>query len=412
MKIAFVLPEFPRLNQSYILSQLEGLLARGHEVVIYAPGVDDALLDTAALDHFGSLWREQPRLPTTRLARTLSGLALALRNLPRHPLLVARAIDPVRLGRYALSFAALHAATAVFDRPVFDVVHCHFGPSGVFGAMLSELGLLRGPIVVTFYGHDVTRYPLERGEQVYARLFARAELVLALDPLMKQRLEALGAPPNRLSVHPLGVDAERFVPSTRKGPAPPLRLLSVGRLVDKKGFADGLRAVAVLRTRGIDLHYRIAGDGPLGPELHRMAAELGVADCVEFLGQVSHADMPGLVAESHVVVVPSVRATDGDEEGTPTIIIEAMACAVPVVATRHAGVPFLVEDGVTGWLVDEHDAETLADRICDLADPDQATAFGAAALSAYRVRFDTKLLVQRLEMHYRTLPAQPNEKPK
>jgi len=412
MRIAFMLPEFPRVNQPYVLTQLEGLLARGHEVVVHAPRTEDALVDAEALARHGARWREQPRLPAGRLARTASGLALAARHLPRHPVLVGRTLDPVRLGRYAPSFAALHAASTLFDRPAYDVIHCHFGPSGVFGAMLADLGLLRGPLVATFYGHDVTRYPRERGDGVYARLFARAERIFALDPVMKGRLEALGAPPERVVVHPLGVDPDRFVPASATAPPPPLRLLSVGRLVEKKGLADGIRAVARLRDRGIDVVYRIAGDGPLGPGLRRLAAELGVEDVVRFLGQVAHADMPGLVAEAHVVVVPSVRAADGDEEGTPTVIIEAMACAVPVVATRHAGVPFLVEDGATGWLVDEHDPEALADRIVDLADPQRAAAFGAAARSAYRERFDTNALAERLEGQYRSLrPPSREEAP-
>ncbi len=408
MRIAFLLPEFPRLNQPYILSQLEGLLARGHEVTVHAPRTDAAVFDAVAMERDGSRWREQPRVPAGRVRRTLGGLALVARHGPRHPGAVAASLNPRRFGRYALSFATLHAATALLDRPDYDIAHCHFGPSGVFGAMLQEIGLLRCPLLVTFYGHDVTRYPLERGRDVYDRLFRRAGRALALDPVMKQRLEGLGAPADRVVVHPLGVDARRFQPAAGGPSSGPLRLLSVGRLVEKKGFADGIRAVARLHAEGIDLRYRIAGDGPLGPGLRELAASLGVGDRVEFLGQVAHAEMPGLVADAHVVLVPSVRAADGDEEGTPTVIIEAMACGVPVVSTRHAGVPFLVEDGVSGWLVDEHDPAALAARIRDLADPDRAAAFGAAGLAAFRARFDENILTRRLEEHYRSLLSPPD----
>ncbi len=407
MRIAFLLPEFPRLNQPYILSQLDGLLARGHEIVIHAPRADESVLDAVTLKLHGERWREQPRVPADRGRRTRSGLTLVAKHLPRHPWTVAGTLNPARLGRYALSFAALHAATTFLERPAYDVAHCHFGPSGVFGAMMQELGLLRCPLLVTFYGHDVTRYPLERGAGVYDRLFRRASRVLALDPLMKKRLEGLGAPPDRVVVHPLGVDARRFRPAVGGRHSGPLRLLSVGRLVEKKGFADGIRAVAHLRASGVDLRYRIAGDGPLGPELRELAAALGVADRVEFLGQVAHAAMPDLLAEANMVIVPSVRAADGDEEGTPTVIIEAMACGVPVVATRHAGVPFLVEDGVTGWLVDEHDPVALAERVRDLSDPARAATFGAAGLRSFHARFDGNMLSERLESHYGTLLSEP-----
>jgi len=407
MKIAILLPEFPRRHQPYVLGQLDGLLQRGHEIVIFAPPSPLDNFDHVALEQFDSCWRRQPRLATTRLPRTLNGLALAARHLWRHPGIVGRTLNPLRFGRYALSFAALHAAVPMLDRPRFDAVHCHFGPAGVMGAMLQELGVLRGPLVTTFYGHDVTRYPRQRGADVYCRLFDRAELVLALDPVMRDRLEALGARPERLAVHPLAVDCRRFAPTGTVPARPPLRLLSVGRLVEKKGLAEGLRAVARLRERGLPVAYRIAGDGPLDAGLRALADELGIADAVDFVGPVEHADVPALMAEAHSVMVPSVRASDGDEEGTPTVILEAMASGLPVVATRHAGIPFQVEDGVTGWLVEERDVEAMADRIERLLDDaDLASRLGAAGRAAALERFDTERLVDLLVTRYEGLAGE------
>jgi len=406
MKIAFLVPDFPRLGQTFILGQLEGLLARGHEVVVYARRPEGAALDDRAAERFAARRREQPALRAARLPRTLSGLALVARHGWRHPRLVARTLDPSRLGRYALSFAALHAAVPLLDRPTFDVVHCHFGPAGVIGAMLQEIGALHGPIVTTFYGHDVTRYPRERGAHVYRRLFERAALVLALDPVMRERLEALGAAPSRLDVQPLAIDCDRFAPPEDPASRPPLRLLSVGRLVEKKGFADGVQACARLVAQGHAVEYRIAGEGPLGPDLRRLVDDLGLQGSVSFPGHVSHEDVPALMRSSHVLLAPSVRAADGDEEGTPTVINEAMACGLPVVATRHAGIASQVTDEETGWLVDEGDPEALADRIARLADPALASRLGSAGRAAAVDRFDADRLTSRLETLYASVAGE------
>jgi colanic acid/amylovoran biosynthesis glycosyltransferase len=379
MRIAFMLPEFPRLNQTFILSQLEGLCDRGHHVVVYAPPSRPDVIDPVAEERFASHRRPQPSVATARL------------------------LDPARLGRYALSFAALHAAVPLLDRPAFDIVHCHFGPGGVVGAMMHELGLVRGPLVVTFYGHDVTRYPQQRGLDVYDRLFDRAARILALDPVMLERLRELGAPAGRLAIQPLAVDGARFAPPAAPPPRPPFRLLTVGRLVEKKGIADGIRAVARLRDRGHDVRYRIAGDGPLGPRLRALVDELSLRDIVEFTGHVAHESIPAFLASAHALLVPSMRASDGDEEGTPTVIIEAMAAGLPVVATRHAGIPWLVEDGVTGYLVAERDPDGLADRAAELADADVARRMGSAGRQAALDRHETARVIDGLLAHYRTV---------
>jgi colanic acid/amylovoran biosynthesis glycosyltransferase len=403
MKIAFILPGFPRRSETFILSQLEGLVARGHDVVICArrPGPD--AIDRDAESAYAACRRTQPDLPESRLPRTARGLGLALRHGRRHPRMVARAVNPWRFGRHALSFAALQAAVPVLDGPSFDIVHCHFGPAGVLGAILHEMGAVQGPLVVSFYGHDVTRYPRQRGPDVYRRLFERAALVLALDPVMRDRLQQLGARPQQLALQPLGVDCRRFSPAPTSPALPPLRLLSVGRLVEKKGLADGIRAVALLREAGHALRYRIAGGGPLEAELRGLVRDRRLEDVVEFLGHVPHESINRLMVESHALVMPSVRAADGDEEGTPTVILEAMACGLPVVATRHAGIPDLVTDGVTGYLADEHDPEALAAGIARLADPGVALRMGQAGREMALQRFETGRVTERLLVHYRSV---------
>jgi colanic acid/amylovoran biosynthesis glycosyltransferase len=408
VRIAFLLPDFPRLSETFVLSQLQGLLERGHDVVVYARRPPPDVADEDARRRYATRVREQPPIATGRWKRTMRGLALTVRHAPRHPRLVASALDPTRFGRYALSFGLLHAAVPFFDRPSYDVIHCHFGPAAVYGVMLRAMGAIRGPLIASFYGHDVTRYPHERGDGVYRRLFAQADLVLALDPLMRRRLETLGADPARLALNPMGVDCDRFAPAAQTpAPPPPLQLLSVGRLVEKKGFGDGLRAVASLVERGVPVRYRIAGDGPLRAALERLATDLGIDGSVEFLGHTAHEAVPDLLRSSHALVAPSVRAADGDEEGTPLTIIEAMAAGLPVAATKHAGIPWAVADGTSGWLVEEGDAAGLGERLAGLLDPQVGTDMGAEGRRRAVARHGAAAMIDRLETAYEALTGDP-----
>jgi len=398
MRIAFLISTLRR-TETFVLSQIQALLALGHEVdvVTRVHAADDD-----AVGSLGGRCRALPPRAPTRLRRAIAGCGLAIRQAHRHPGAVATTLDTARFGRYALSFDLLQFATPFLDGPHYDVVHCHFGPSGVFGAMLLEAGVLQCPLVVTFYGHDVTRYPRQHGPGVYRRLFERADLVLALDPTMAARLRRLGADPARLDIHPLGVDLDRF----RAGPpppAPPLRLLSVGRHVEKKGFEYAIRAVAALRADGLDVVYRVGGDGPRRRAARHLAVELGVDDRVEFPGRVDHRDVPALLAATHALVAPSVEAADGDQEGTPTVIIEAMACGRPVVATRHAGIPFLLADGEAGLLAPERNVSAIAAAIARLADPGTRTKYGRSGQERARSTFGAAPLARRLVDRYARL---------
>lgn len=262
------------------------------------------------------------------------------------------------------------------------LIHAHFGYTGVHGLYAARrLGL---PLVTSFYGHDVTlRRSLKRLDPSYwhfwalaRRLFRRGDRFLALSRHMERALVAQGVPADRIRVVPLGVDLSRFDGPRAPRAGGPITVLMVGREVDKKGFDDGLRACAAARAAGADLRVVVLGTGgPLRPELQRLAAALDL--------DVAWPDpatrVPAAMAEADVLLVPSRTARDGDQEGTPTVICEGGAAGLPVVSTRHAGIPEQVEDGVTGLLADERDHEAMAAHLVRLAgDPALRRALGEA----------------------------------
>jgi colanic acid/amylovoran biosynthesis glycosyltransferase len=246
----------------------------------------------------------------------------------------------------------------------YDVFHVHFGTVATAPTLLRDRFAPETPVVTTFYGQDVTRFPRERGPDAYQRLFASADRFLALSASMRERLIHLGGPAERIAVHHLGVRCSA-IPFHVRTPPPDaaIRIVCVARLVEKKGLADAICAIALLRERKLDVRFDIFGEGPERAHLAAEIAALHVADRVQLHGAVDPQRALDVIARGQLFLHPSVTARDGDEEGTPTVILEAMASGAPVVSTRHSGIPEQIDDGRTGLLAAEGDPVGLADRL-------------------------------------------------
>jgi colanic acid/amylovoran biosynthesis glycosyltransferase len=215
----------------------------------------------------------------------------------------------------------------------------------------------------------------------------------------------LGAPAERVVVHRTGIDLRRWPYRERQPRAPGgLSLVSVGRLVEKKGIAQVLRALRLLLDGGLRAEYRVFGDGPLRPRLQALAGELGIAEMVRFEGRQGQAAIREGLDRSDILVAASVTAADGDEEGIPNVLKEAMASGMPVVGTRHAGIPELIEDGVSGRLVAERDETALAAALARLAaEPERWPAMGRAGREKVEREYDIQRLNDRLAGMLETL---------
>jgi colanic acid/amylovoran biosynthesis glycosyltransferase len=284
-----------------------------------------------------------------------------------------------------------------------SLLHAHMGYTGVHGLWAARrYGL---PLVTSFYGKDVTlRRSLTRFDPTYwhywamaRRLFQQGDRFLVLSNHMRRALVEQGCPDAKIRVVPLGVDLERFggARAHRPGKA---TVLMVGREVDKKGFDDGLRACAAARDRGADLRVVLHGTGgPWRARLEKLAAELRLD--VEWPDPAL--PVPQTMAAADILLVPSRTAKDGDQEGTPTVICEGSAAQLPVVSTRHAGIPEQVEHGASGLLADERDHETMAGHLVALAaDPDRRASYGAAGRAKMLREYSVAALRGNLQAVY------------
>jgi colanic acid/amylovoran biosynthesis glycosyltransferase len=183
-----------------------------------------------------------------------------------------------------------------------------------------------------------------------------------------------------------------------------LRLLSVARLVEKKGIRYGIEAISRVVEHYPRLEYLVAGDGPLRSELEALAKDLGLDEKVRFLGWMNQEEVKKWMMTSDILLAPSVTGADGDQEGIPVVLMEAMAMGLPVVSTFHSGIPELVIDGVTGLLAPERDSDGLAGKILELIrSEDLAAEMGNRGRDHVRENFDIEKLNLELEGIYQRL---------
>lgn len=268
------------------------------------------------------------------------------------------------------------------------LIHAHFGPDGARIARAAWAA--RRPLLVTFHGYDATVPEAQLGVD-YRRLFQQAARLICVSEFVRSRLHQAGAPPSKTTVLHIGIPVPPDGDTRRER-----RVLFVGRLVEKKGCADLLTAVSGLTDPPpVD----VIGDGPLRDDLARRADQLGVS--ARFLGARDPAAVAQAMSTSAVLCVPSRTAASGDQEGLPTVILEAGARRLPVVGYASGGVAEGVIDGETGLIATEGDVARLARNLqAVLSDPQLATRLGAAGRERVGALFDIDRCTRRLEALY------------
>ncbi|WP_082928843.1 glycosyltransferase [Rhizobium bangladeshense] len=406
MNVTYFSLNFPELTQTFVYNEMRGLkdLAVDIDVVALrrpASNVSSLPEQYGFSDRIRYVQADKRRL--SRIAALVRG---AIRLLARADFRTLWRLATMRDSeiRLPISQKLRLAASLQPGSSPSNVIHCHFGPAGRVVAHLKKLGLIKVPMTTVFHGYDITQYTDGRPE-IYRELFEQADLLLPISDLWRRRLIDLGAPTEKITTIRLGVDCDAFDYKLRTIPAGQrTRFITIGRMTEKKGHRFTIQAFSQLVSRrpDLDLSLDIVGNGPLFGDMRSLAEASGHSDRIQFHGGLPHQEIKRLLDEAHIFVLPSVTAADGDMEGIPVSIMEAMAMGLPVVSTRHSGIPELVVDGSSGRLVDEKDVPALSSAMEDLASsPDLVGTMGSQGRmiieQGYNERSQARSLKQALQ---------------
>ncbi|WP_055106047.1 glycosyltransferase [Paenibacillus ihumii] len=367
MRIAYMVPTFPSLSETFILNQITGLLDLGYEVDIFT----------------------------------------------------LQKINPEKIHEDIIKYDLLKKVLTIHDlmsksyprQKEYDIIHCHFGPIGKIAIMMKLNGMIKGKIIVSFHGYDVSKFVSEHGDNVYQDIFTYASLCMPISEFWKKKLIELGCPEEKILVHHMGVDLKKYSTNEiTQRHRERVNILTVSRLVEKKGVQYGVEAVTKLIKSGKKVSYSIVGNGPLFDTIDKKIKQDDTDKYIKLVGWKTQEEIKRLLLETDILLAPSITGSDGDMEGIPVVIMEAMAMGIPVVSTLHSGIPEIVEHGITGYLVEEKNVDALYQKLNNLVeDPYTRIRLGIASKKKIEQKFNLDDLNLQLVNIIKNLPLEVDE---
>lgn len=291
--------------------------------------------------------------------------------------------------------------SAVFDENPADLLHIYFGHTGVH--LRQFIRQWDRPVVVSFHGMDIMPRKQDPDYMVHMKdMLNVATLVLARSDSLAQKLIEAGCPPEKIRINRTSLPLQAFPFVDREPPADDAwQIVQAARLIEKKGIDDALRAFANFHQIYPKSRFHLAGDGPLRPKLEQLTAELGLSSAVKFHGFCDQAQLLELYRQSHIFLHPSRTTAAQDQEGVPNAMLEAMATGLPVVATRHGGIPEAVTHEEDGLLAAENAPAELERFLRRVAVEDGLfKKLSANAAASVRRNFDAASRIAALEGFY------------
>jgi len=390
--VGYVLRKFPVLSETFILNELLELEAQGVPLHVFAlmpsteprfhedlPKLKAHVTYVPRGPELGKLLRHQRRLARHAGGAYWGTLAYAVTR--ARPTLLWRFLQAGYVASEAGRLGIRH-------------IHAQFANHPTTVAML--VSRLTGiPFSFTAHAMDLFKDAVER--RVLARKVAEARFVATVSEFNVSYLQALGRSANgKIALIPNGIDLDRFSPNGTS-PRSPFRILCVARLVEKKGLPVLIEACRLLRDRGIAFRCEIVGKGILRPQLASLIRQHQLAQHVHLAGPATQGEVRERYREADLYVLPCIIAADGNRDGLPVSLVEALACGLPVISTPVTGIPEVVRNGENGLLVAPGDPAALADAIAAVvADPGLYQRLQAGARPSVVARFDRRRTIAAL----------------
>lgn len=370
MKVAFFVYKFPVASETFIINQIAYFIKKGIdvEVVSVFPGdfniKHKSLTQYRILDKVRFLLDKEPDSKGQKLITRVIAATGALTNKKAF-----ESLNFKKYGYYSKTLILSQILSRNSRKIKSDINIAHFGTTAALLNQLKRLGFVDGKIAAVFHGNDISQKRiLNLFHSDYEQLFNDANYIFPVSELWASKIALTTAIKNKTHVIRMGVNVSKFIYKERITISHPIKLLSIARLTEKKGISVAINACLLLKQQNVDFDYTIIGDGPLRKELESQVANLGLSDKIAFLGAQTQETVSEYLNNSDVFLLPSVTAADGDMEGIPVALMEAMAIGIPVISTFHSGIPELIEDRVSGFLVNENDAASIAGVISEIID--------------------------------------------
>jgi colanic acid/amylovoran biosynthesis glycosyltransferase len=430
MRIAFFVSGFPLVSETFVLRQITGLIDLGHDLKIFAehppkegtpvhPEVErydllartsyvpmpmEARMELSAWPLHGKTWiSETPTWNAQRIVEAIPAFATCMKTAPA---LAWQSVRRSQFGYEAESLSALYRlALLCRTQARFDILHAHFGPVGNKFRFARQL--FGAPLVVSFHGYDFAWWPRTHGADCYRRLWDVLDCATVNSSYTAARVRELGCPPDKLRALPVGLDPGEFAfrERTRRADGT-VHVLTVARLVEKKGLEYCLRGIAAVRSKFPGILYTIVGDGPLRAGLENLVRDLSLSEHVSFVGSKDAASVTRLMQDADIFLLASVTASNGDQEGQGLVLQEAQASGMPVIATRHGPFAEGVLDGESAILIPERDPESLADALLALVThPERWADMGRKGRRFVEGKYDMRRLNGQLSDLYQDVAA-------
>lgn len=407
MRIAVFTNNFPVLSETFVINQIVGLIDIGVEVDVIANERQQYDLMHSTVDKYSLLERlycvglSTHESKNRRVGKTILNLIkLVLKG-------KVTSISSVLFDKHLKIKQKMNLISALNTiKPnvlQYDNIICHFGTNGYYVCKMRELGLISGAISTVFHGYEVShdRVVTAYLEQ-YKQLFKKGDLMLPISDLWGRKLIDWGCDHSKVKVHRMGIDVDDFeLRDISSSFSSPLKLIQVGRLTEKKAILDSINAVA-LAAEKVAVDFTVIGEGELYDKAKTLIESLGAESYIHLLGKQPQNVVKKNLDEADVFILPSVRSKSGDMEGIPVALMEAMAKGLIVLSTNHSGIPELIKNETSGFLVDESSVDELSNTILKISrlNEEQLIKIRCKARSEVTKKYNSKDLNRKLSSYF------------
>lgn len=403
MRIAIFSNKFPLLSETFVINQIVGLIELGaHVDILTTETLSDNIMHESVRKYalLDKVVLKKSPMPKGKISKILTMLHRIAKLI-----LKGRFIDLIQITfdnnlEKWQKFDLINRISISKGKPLeYSNVICHFGQYGYYVCKLRHLGLIKGPVSTIFHGQEVSRYKMvEEYKQTYQKLFLEGDLMLPISDLWKGRLIKWGAIPTRVVVHRMGVDVNDFQMRPPEQPlSNPIKVIQVGRLTEKKAILDSINAM-IICAKNIDVQFTIIGEGELYEDAKQLIDSFNASHYIHLLGKQPQEVVKQKLDSADIFLLPSVTAKDGDMEGIPVALMEAMAKGLITLSTYHSGIPELIENETSGFLVGEGDVEEIAKTIIKIKELplDKLQSIRLSARKTCEERFNNLILNKNL----------------